>query len=55
MTDISWSSDLALYLESYWMYEHPYFRIMNQFDLKIDVGHCDLCGPVILCYILKTI
>ena len=38
----------------------PYFGIMSQydstFDLKINVGHCDLYhGPVILSYILKTI
>ena len=45
MTYISWSSDLALYLEGNLMYEHP-FGIMNQydptFDLKINVGNCDL-------------
>ena len=38
MTYISLSSDFALYLED--------FGIMNQydprFDLKINVGHCDL-------------
>ena len=35
------------------------FGIMNQYDpindLKINVGHCVFHGPVILCYILKTI
>ena len=44
MTYISWSGELALYLEGYLMYEHPYFGIMNQydptFDLKINVGLC---------------
>ena len=30
---------------------------MSQYDLKINIGHCDLyfIGPVILSYILKTI
>ena len=46
MTCISWSSDFALYLEDYLMYEHPFLGIMNQYDptlgLKINVGHCDL-------------
>ena len=45
MIYISWSSDFALYLEDYLMYEHP-LGIMNQydlmFDLKINVGYCDL-------------
>ena len=44
MTHISWSSEFALYLEDYLMYEH--FGIMGQydptFDLKINVGQCDL-------------
>ena len=48
MTYISQSSDFALYLEDYFMYVHHSLahRIMNQynptFDLKINVGHCDL-------------
>ena len=46
MTYISWSSEFALYLEDYLIYEHHYFGIMSQydlmFDLKINVGHCDL-------------
>ena len=44
MTCISRFSDFALYLEDYLMYEH--FGIMSQydmtFDLKINIGHCDL-------------
>ena len=44
MTYISRSSDFALYLEDYLMYVHH--RIMNlydlRFDLKINVGYCDL-------------
>ena len=42
MTYISWSSDLALYLDVI----TSLFGIMNHydptFDLKIIVGHCDL-------------
>ena len=42
MTYISWASDFALYLKDYLIY----FGIMSQydlmFDLKINVGHCDL-------------
>ena len=45
MTHISWSTDFALYLEDYLMYEH-HTGIMSQYnlmcDLKINVGHCDL-------------
>ena len=45
MTYISWSSDFALYFEDYLMYER-HTRIIRQydttFDLKINVGHCDL-------------
>ena len=46
MTYISWASDLALYLEYYLMYEHPYLGIgiiiTLTFDCKVDVGHFDL-------------
>ena len=35
MTYISWSSGFALYLKDYLMYD-------PKFDLKIDIGHCDL-------------
>ena len=47
MTNISWSSDFALYPEDYLMYEWTsYFGIMSQydmtFDLNINVGHYDL-------------
>ena len=46
MTCISQSSNFALYLEDYLMY----FESMNQydptFDLKINVGHCDLYSMV---------
>ena len=42
--DISWSSDFALYLESYSVAEH--FGTLSQYDptsdLKIFIGHCDL-------------
>ena len=61
MTYISWSSDFALYLEDLFDACTSYFEIMNQydprFDLKINVGHCDLffCGPESLPCILKTI
>ena len=51
MTYISWSSDFALYLEDYLIYIYiSYFGSMNQydqtFDLKINVGHCDLYSMV---------
>ena len=47
MTYISWSSDFALYLEDYLMYDvTSYFGIMGQYDptydLKINVGLSDL-------------
>ena len=46
MTYILQSSDFALYLENFLIYEHHTFRIMSQydqtFDLKMNVGHCDL-------------
>ena len=46
MTYILWSSDFALHLEDYLMYEHLFFWIKGQydltFDLKINVGLCDL-------------
>ena len=47
MTYISWSSDFALYLEDYFMYEdHTLGLCMSQYDtkfhLKINVRHCDL-------------
>ena len=45
-THISRSSDFALSLEDYLMYEQPYFGIMSPSDLtcdvKINVGHCHL-------------
>ena len=45
MTYISWSSDFALYLEDFDIWT-LHFGIMSQydsmFDLKINVGHCDL-------------
>ena len=45
MTHISRSSDFALNLEDCLMYEH-HTGIMSQYDLmydlKINVGHCDL-------------
>ena len=46
MSYISWSSDFALHLEDYLIYEHHTFGIMGQygamFDLKINVSLCDL-------------
>ena len=46
MTYISWSSDFAFYFKDFLMCEHHNFGIMSQydpmFDLKINVGHCDL-------------
>ena len=46
MTSISRSSDFALYLEDLFDVCTSYLGIMNQydprFDLKINVGHCDL-------------
>ena len=49
MTYISWSSDFALYLEDLDVCT-SYFGSMNQydqtFDLKINVGHCDLYSMV---------
>ena len=42
---ISWSSGFALYLEDYLMYEHHIlglWSIWPTFDLKINVGDCDL-------------
>ena len=47
MTYISWSSDFALYLEDYLIYQHHTLGLfMSQydptFDLKTNVGHCDL-------------
>ena len=46
MTYISRSSDNVLYLEDYFYICTSYIGIMNQydarFDLKINVGHCDL-------------
>ena len=50
MTYISRSSDFVLYLEDYLMYVHHTFGSMNQYDpafnLKINVGHCDLYSMV---------
>ena len=42
MTYISWSSDFALYLEDYLIYEHHMSQYDPMFDLKINVGYCDL-------------
>ena len=46
MTHISWSSDFALYLEDYLMYEHHtlglWVSMTLMFDLKKFVAHCDL-------------
>ena len=45
MTYISCSSDFALYLEDCLMYEHLTSKLSQYdwtFDLKINVGHCDL-------------
>ena len=46
MTCISRSSDFALYLEDYLMYEHHTLGLCIQddlmFDLKINIGPCDL-------------
>ena len=62
MTYTSWSSDFALYLEDYLIYEHhTIILIMSRydpmFDLKINVGQSNLFfrGPMILPYSLKTI
>ena len=43
MTYIPWSSDFALYLEDFLMYEHYYLGQYDlKFDLKLNIGHCDL-------------
>ena len=46
MTYISRSSDFALYLEDFLIYEHHtsglWVSMTRHFDLKIKVGHCDL-------------
>ena len=45
MTYILWPSDFALHLEDYLMYEHHPLGLrvsMTTFDLKINVGLCDL-------------
>ena len=41
---ISWSSDFALHLEDYLMYEHHTLglSVSMTFDLKINVDLCDL-------------
>ena len=41
MTYISWSGDFALDLQDYLIYEHL-GQYDARFDLKINVGHCDL-------------
>ena len=50
MTCISQSSDFILYFEDYIYVCTSYFGSMNQydstFDLKINVGHCDLYSMV---------
>ena len=45
MTCITWSSDFTLHLEDYLMYEHHTLGLwvsMTMFDLKMNVGLCDL-------------
>ena len=42
VTYISWSSDFVLHLEDYLMYEHHTLGLYRTFDLKINVGLCDL-------------
>ena len=46
MTFISWSTDFASYQEDYLMYEQHNLGLCvsmtRSFDLKINVGHCDL-------------
>ena len=45
MTYIPWSSDFALYLEDYLIYEHHlglWVSMTQSFYLKINIGHCDL-------------
>ena len=46
MTYISWSSDFALFLGRLFDVRISYFGNISQydltFDLKINVGHCDL-------------
>ena len=54
MTYIPWSSDFALYLEDYLMYEHYYWE-MSQYDPKFYLKISIFYGPVILRYILKTV
>ena len=60
MTYISWSSDFALYLEDYLMYEH---HTLDYESVWHDIWPQNKCrslwpvfhGPVILPYILRTI
>ena len=59
MTYISWSSDFEMSWRLFDVWT-SLFGIMSQydpkFDLKINIGHSPIFhGPVILCYILKTI
>ena len=57
MTHIPWSSDFALYLEDYLLYEQYYLSPYDpKFNLKINIGHYDLYFMVQwFCLILKTI
>ena len=57
---ILWSSDFALYLEDYYMYEHHYLRLWINMTRRLTSNNCRLLwpifhGPVILRYILKSI
>ena len=57
---ISWSSDCALYLEDYFMYEHHYLGLWISMTDASPQNKCRTLWPifhvpVILCYILKTI
>ena len=58
VTYIPWSSDFALYLEDYLMYEYYYLGLwvnMTQIYLKYRSLWPIFYGPVILRYILKTV
>ena len=60
LTYISWSSDSALYLECSLMYEHHYLCYESVWSDSWPKIKCRSLwtifhGPVIICYILKTI
>ena len=49
MIYISWSSDFALNLDDYLLYEYHTLGLSQydlMFDLKLNVCHCDLCFMV---------